>query len=188
MDQVELFLVFTRPLEQAGINYMVTGSVVSMLYGIPRFTHDVDLVLELPPHNIDGITKAFPLCDFYCPPPEVLQIESRRSRRGHFNIIHHKTGFKADMYIHRDDDLQAWGLARKKLMEISAASRMWTAPPEYVILRKLEYYREGLQEKHVHDIEGMLEVSGDSIDMDVVSDWADRLGIQDQLKRVLEKE
>ncbi len=32
MDQVELFLVFTRPLEQAGINYMVTGSVVSMLY------------------------------------------------------------------------------------------------------------------------------------------------------------
>jgi len=37
MEQVEVFLVFTRRLEQAGITYMATGSVASMLYGILRF-------------------------------------------------------------------------------------------------------------------------------------------------------
>lgn len=41
---------------------------------------------------------------------------------------------------------------------------MWLAPPEFVILRKLEYYREGGYEKHLRDIAGMLELSRDEID------------------------
>ncbi len=40
MEQVELFLIFTERLERVGIRYMTTGSVASMLYGIPRFTND----------------------------------------------------------------------------------------------------------------------------------------------------
>jgi hypothetical protein len=32
----------------------------------------------------------------------------------------------------------------------------WLAPVEYVILRKLEYYREGGSEKHLRDISGIL--------------------------------
>jgi hypothetical protein len=36
---------------------------------------------------------------------------------------------------------------------------VWVAPVEYVILRKLEYYREGRSEKHLRDIAGILEVS-----------------------------
>jgi hypothetical protein len=40
------------------------------------------------------------------------------------------------------------------------------APPEYVILRKLEYYREGSSEKHLSDIVGMLEVSSAQIDFE----------------------
>ena len=106
MEQVEIFLVFTERLEQARINYMVTGSVASMLYGIPRFTHDLDVVIDLAPDQIDSIIEAFPLSDFYCPPAEVLQVESHRPRRGHFNVIHHETGFKADVYVHCRDELQ----------------------------------------------------------------------------------
>ena len=65
MEQVEVFVVFTDRLERAGINYMTTGSVVSMLYGIPRFAHDLDLVIDLPSHQINSIVEAFPLTDFY---------------------------------------------------------------------------------------------------------------------------
>ena len=37
------------------------------------------------------------------------------------------------------------------------------APPEYVIVRKLEYFNEGGSDKHLRDIRGMLDVSGDLI-------------------------
>jgi hypothetical protein len=184
MEQAEIFLVFTERLERVGINYMATGSVASMLYGIPRFTHDLDLVIDLPSHQIKSIENTFPLEDFYCPPTEVLQIESRRPYRGHFNIIHHNTGFKADIYIHRADELQAWGLERKTRIELSKGRGLWTAPPEYVIVRKLEYYREGHSEKHLHDITGMLEVSGDIINQSVIEKWVQELDLQAQWKEV----
>lgn len=35
---------------------------------------------------------------------------------------------------------------------------------EYVILRKLEYYREGESEKHLRDISSILEFSSNGID------------------------
>ena len=184
MEQVKMFFIFTQPLEKAKINYMATGSVASMLYGVPRFTHDLDMVIELPMHKIKSIENAFPLTDFYCPPHEVLQIESCRPKRGHFNIIHNESGFKADIYIHNTDELQAWGLSKKTRVELNNEMGIWVAPPEYVIVRKLEYFREGNSEKHLHDISGMLEVSGDIINQTIINDWITKLGLQAQWKLV----
>ncbi len=178
MDQISLFLVFTKPLESVGINYMTTGSVASMLYGIPRFTHDLDLVLELSSQQAMALSSAFPLDKYYAPPLEIIQIESRRPQRGHFNLIHHDTGLKADIYLHGRDGLQTWGLARKSRILLPDGNGIWVAPPEYVILRKLEYYREGHAEKHLNDIAGMLEISGDSIDTSIIEEWVVRLDLQ----------
>jgi hypothetical protein len=47
MPEPELFLLFVRPLNRAGIRYMVMGSVAAIFYGEPRLTHDVDLVAFL---------------------------------------------------------------------------------------------------------------------------------------------
>jgi hypothetical protein len=38
-------------------------------------------------------------------------------------------------------------------------SIVWLAPPEHVIIGKLEFYREGGSEKHLRDIRGMLAVT-----------------------------
>jgi len=43
---------------------------------------------------------------------------------------------------------------------------IWLAPPEYVILRKLEYYREGASEKHLTDIANMVEISSEHINFE----------------------
>ena len=53
MPEPDLFLVFVEPLNRAGIPYMVTGSVAGVVYGEPRLTHDVDLVVELDAHRIE---------------------------------------------------------------------------------------------------------------------------------------
>lgn len=178
MDPLETYLLFTRRLEELGLAYMVTGAVASTMYGYPRFTHDLDLVLELPASRAAQLAAAFPPESFYAPPEEVMRMEARRALRGHFNLIHHETGFKADVYMQGQDPLHAWGMARRRRIEIEEGQGIWVAPPEYVIIRKLEYYREGRSEKHLHDIRGMLEVSGDLIDYGLLSDWIARLRLE----------
>jgi len=39
------------------------------------------------------------------------------------------------------------------------------APPEYVIIRKLEFYQEGSSPKHLTDIEAILKNSSELIDL-----------------------
>jgi len=50
--------------------------------------------------------------------------EASRVRHGHFNLIHRE----------------------------SARGRISVAPPEYVILRKLQYYGDSASERHLRDI------------------------------------
>lgn len=146
---------FIAPLERAGVPYMVTGSVASMLYAEPRMTLDIDVVVELAVDGASAFLDAFPETDFYRPPVEVIREECARSVRGHFNLIHHETGFKADVYLAGSDPLHAWGLERRRSVPYATGS-IAVAPPEYVILRKLEFWREGGSEKHLRDVRAML--------------------------------
>jgi hypothetical protein len=180
MREPELFLIFTRKLEQLGLRYMVSGSIASTFYGEPRLTHDVDIVLVLPLEAIANFATAFPGDQFYCPPPEIIRQEQRRAERGHLNLIHQETGFKADLYLARDDDLHVWGLDHARTVRLDDDS-VRLAPPEYVILRKLQFYREGRSEKHLRDVSRMLVGLGEEWDRgtllamvaryDLVEEW-----------------
>jgi hypothetical protein len=182
MQQADLFLLFTIPLNNAGIRYMVSGSVASMAYGEPRLTNDVDIIIALEYSQAHDLEQLFPLDEYYCPPKEVIAVEARRPRRGHFNIIHHATGHKADIYLAGTDSLQHWGLQNSKIIELKPDTSIRIAPAEYVILQKLAYYGEGHSEKHLHDIRGMLDVSGNTLDytflneqiktLDLAEEWA----------------
>lgn len=98
---------------------MITGGVASVVYGDPRFTRDIDLILELREADAVGFLNAFSPDDFYRPPLEALRKEIRRPRHGHFNIIHQNTALRADVYLLGDDPLHAWALERH-LRDISA--------------------------------------------------------------------
>ncbi len=173
-----LFAVFIEKFNLLGHTYMVTGSVAGTLYGEPRVTHDVDIVLQLPAARpvLDRFVETFPLEDFYCPPWEVLLEEALRSHHGHFNLIHHDTGFRADVYLANSDLLHTWALKRRRPLQVDGTT-LHVAPPEYVILRKLQFYKEGQSEKHLRDIRHMLSVSGENIQTEVIRDWATKLGV-----------
>jgi len=178
MQQIELFVLFTGKFESIGLDYMVTGSVASMVYGEPRLTHDIDLVVRLPASKIKPVCDAFPLSDFYCPPEDILAVEARRKRRGHFNLIHHDTAYKADVYLCGDDPFHAWAMERRKRIELDDNAGLWLAPPEYVIVRKLDFFREGGSEKHLSDVRSMLAVSGDTVDRRAMEEWIDKLDLR----------
>lgn len=177
MAEASLFALFAHHLNEAQLPYMITGSVACMVYGDPRLTLDVDMVVALAPADATRVEAAFPAIDFYCPPPEVIEIEVRRGMRAHFNIIHHESGLKADIYP-VGDALQRWALPLRRFIDIDG-DRVAFAPPEYVVLKKLEYFREGGSEKHLRDIAGVLRVSAGDVDVDVIADWVARRGLDD---------
>lgn len=183
MPEPEPFLIFTKKLEELGLPYMVSGSIASIYYGEPRLTNDVDIILMLPSSAVERFFAAFPLDAFDCPPLEVLRLEQKRPERGHFNLIHHETGFKADVYLARNDELHRWGLDRARQVFLgSDAIRL--APPEYVIIRKLQFYREGQQEKHLRDIHRMLLALGDDWSREALLHLIDRYGLSELWHRV----
>jgi hypothetical protein len=162
MQSLDLLSVFLSPLEKSGIPYFVTGSIASIFYGEPRLTHDVDIVIHLSQADLLKFSSYYPLEQFYCPPDEVIQIEVKRRPYGHFNLIHHDSGFKADIYPDADDALHQWAFENKKRVGLDDSFSIYLAPPEYVIIRKLEFFREGGSDKHLQDIRKMLpQIAGD---------------------------
>jgi len=176
MPEPELCLLFVRPLNRLGVRYIVSGSVAAMLYGEPRLTHDVDLVVVLREGDIRRLQEAFSAPEFYLPSADAIALEVARDQRGHFNAIHCDTGFKADFYTSGRDELHAWAFRHARRLEYRGEG-VSVAPPEYVIVRKLEYYREGGSEKHLRDIRAMLVVSDSLLDPQLLEDWIQRRGL-----------
>jgi len=81
--------------------------------------------------------------------------------------------------------LHTWAFRKAKSYPIGKNS-ITLAPPEYVILRKLEYYREGGSEKHLRDIRAMLAISGDQIDHPALAEWIQKRGLEPEWRRVTE--
>ena len=181
MPEHNLFRIFVSRLNRLSISYMITGAVASIIYGEPRLTNDIDLVINLKPDETEDFANAFPAEEFYCPPLEVIRLEISRSQRGHFNLIHHETGFKADIYASGRDELNQWGLKNRKPVDVED-EKFWLAPIEYVILRKLEYYHEGESEKHLRDISGILAFSSDEIDFKMLEAQINKRTIEKEWK------
>ena len=184
MSLVELFRRFAAPLNQLELPYMATGAVAAIVYGEPRLTLDLDLVIALDPTEIAGFVAAFPPTEFYVPPLETIRREAEREAHGHFNLLHLASALRADIYLASRDPLDVWGLAHRR-RELVAGETVWIAPAEYVIVRKLEYYRDGHSTKHLEDIRAILRIRPDLIDRatledfvrarDLVGEWALRL-------------
>jgi len=185
MAEPNLFLIFVSRINTTGIRYIVTGAVASIIYGEPRLTHDIDLVLEMSIEDTEKIAKAFQPVEFYCPPVEIIKLEIMRPFRGHFNIIHHETGFKADVYTAGQDELHRWAIENRRKLDIEGET-IWLAPPEYVIIRKLEYYREAKSEKHLRDIASMIEISSDQINLKELRNKIKHYALEEEWQKVQE--
>ncbi len=82
------------------------------------------------------------------------------------------------MYIAGRDPLHAWAFPRRRRIPV-ADGELVVPPPEYVIVRKLEYFREGGSRKHRDDIAGVLRVSAGDVDLAEVARLVGERGLDD---------
>ena len=108
-----------QTLEDADIEYMVTGSVASSLQGEPRSTHDIGLVVALRESASQKLVETFPLPDFYLSEPSILDAINTG---GMFNIIDTNEGDKIDFWMLTDEPFDQSRFSRKYAEDVMGFS------------------------------------------------------------------
>lgn len=170
-----------QTLEDAGIEYMVTGSVASSLQGEPRSTHDIDLVVVLRESAIQKLVEAFPAPDFYLSEASILDAIDTE---GMFNIIDNQEGDKVDFWMLTDEPFDQSRFSRKYAEDVMGFS-IQISSPEDTILAKLRWAQlSGGSEKQFADALRVYEVQYAKLDLDYLADWAETLNVESALKRL----
>lgn len=169
-----------RRLESVGIDYFLVGSLAAMYYARPRFTNDVDLVVQIKPTQIKEFHQLFDIEEYYCPPIEIVVDEVMRG--GSFNLIHQESGVKVDVMALKQTEYHASEFVRRRSAEILPGVEVMIAAPENVILKKLDFYREGGSEKHLLDVREVLAHA--EVDRGYLSEWVVQLGLERQWAKV----
>ena len=176
MELYELLAMVVETFTRLGVPYLVTGSVASMAYGEPRLTNDIDIVAGIGEEHVPGLLAAFPADDFYL---SKEAIEEAIHRQGQFNIIHPASGLKVDVIIRKETAFDRSRFARARTIRPAESYEATFAAAEDVIIKKMEYYREGGSDKHLRDITGILKVSAQEIDEGYIIEWSNRLGLRE---------
>ena len=98
--------IFAPGLNALGVPWMAVGSIASSAHGERRTTLDLDVVAVVGKHHAARFLAIFSEADFYCPPADVIYAESARPEHGHFNLIHHHSVYKADIYLAAGSDFE----------------------------------------------------------------------------------
>ena len=181
MRQIEFLYHALAALERLGIPYAVVGSYASTVWGEPRMTRDIDIVVRLEVSQVDNLCVEFPDPDFY-----VNRSAANEAVRchGQFNVIHPTSGNKIDFMVVGTSDWPKTQLSRRKKVEFAPAIFGYVAAPEDVILGKLIYFREGKSEKHLRDIRGILKVTNETLDYQYIANRAIELGVSDEWRQL----
>lgn len=184
MSQQELLKKVIQVLDQAGIQYMLTGSVVSSLQGEPRSTHDIDMVIAIQKSVAKKLVEAFPPPDFYLDEDSILDAINRQSM---FNLIDVTTGDKIDFWILTDEPFDQSRFPRKVSEEFMGL-QMQVSSPEDTILAKLRWAKlSGGSEKQFTDALRIYEVQYGKLDIDYLEHWVKKLNVESLWKRLLDE-
>lgn len=181
MSQVELLERVVKMLEEAGIGYMITGSIASSLQGEPRSTHDLDVVVAIREADVATVIAAFPQPRFYVTEEAIREaIETG----GMFNVIDATEADKVDFWMLTEEPFDRSRFDRR-IRQHALGIDFAVSAPEDTILAKLRWSRlGGGTEKPYIDALRVFEVQGDSLDQAYLDDWGARLGVSDVLDRL----
>jgi hypothetical protein len=180
MTDAELLQHVTDRLRAAGIEFMVVGSVASSYHGEPRFTHDIDVVIDATEEQLMCFVASFE-GPFYV--SEVAARDAFR-RRSMFNIIHPDCEFKADIIVAKGRDFDKSQFARRQPGRISGVA-VDVASPEDIILAKLQWGVRADSEQQYKDAVGVAKACGAELDVPYLRRWAEDLRVVELLERLL---
>ncbi len=178
MSQFELLKKVIIFLNNDGIEYMLTGSIVSSMQGEPRSTHDIDIIIIINEKHIKNITDYFRMPEFYI---DEYSIKDALKNKSMFNLISSDTGDKIDFWIYTDDEFDNSRFKRKYAESIEGIN-IYVSSPEDTILAKLKWSKlSGGSRKQFIDALRVYELQNDIIEEEYLENWAEKLSVADLL-------
>ncbi len=168
-------------LDAAGVPYMLTGSLASAYYAVPRATQDLDVVIEAEDAGIARVADQLRIAGCYVDPDAAL--EAKRTH-GRFNAIDQTSGWKVDLIIRKDRPYSSVEFERRtriSLLDVGVA----IASLEDVLIAKLEWSSLRDSALQRRDVLQLLERTWERIDHAYVERWVAELGLQSEWERAL---
>jgi len=81
--------------DRLGISHHIGGSYASAIHGVPRQTHDVDLVIDLSQDRVHDLAGAL-AGEFYVDEQAMARAVADRAS---CNLVHLATGVKVDLFL-----------------------------------------------------------------------------------------
>lgn len=170
-DQLAVLKLVTARLEAAAIKYMVTGSIAAGVYGQPRMTRDIDIVVLLyPPHAArlaDQLGHEF-LCD-------AAAVRAAIAGHGIFSVIHRDALQKVDFIVRDDRDYEVEKFERRRVTDVDGQP-VWVIAPEDLVLSKLVWAKDSRSELQLRDVRSIIAIQP-NLDWSYLDRWALRLTV-----------
>ncbi|QQG45383.1 MAG: hypothetical protein HYW89_00380 [Candidatus Sungiibacteriota bacterium] len=155
MDFRELLGKVAEILERLRIPYAVTGGYAVSVWGKPRSTLDIDVIIELFEPQIGKLTAALRGISEMSYVDERMVIRAFE-RKGEFNFIHVESGIKVDFWVSKKDEFSREELQRR-VSRIIAGRKIYFISPEDLILNKLRWHKESGSELQLRDVEVVIK-------------------------------
>jgi hypothetical protein len=178
----EFLQQITTALEANGIPYMLTGSLASSMYGVPRATNDIDIVIAPTRSQLLTFVDLLLRVGFTVQRERAI---AELNRRGMFNVIDFKRGLKVDLIIQKERDFNVREFERRKTHEVEGM-RLTIATPEDVVIAKLEWAKMSDSERQIKDAAGIIQVQGPRLDTEYIEKFIEELALSNQWRAALE--
>jgi hypothetical protein len=176
LSELDLLIDVTQRLEEARLEYMLTGSMALNHYAQPRMTRDIDIVIALVLKDLEMLPHIFG-DDFYFSEDAAREAILTQSS---FNIIHNESLIKVDFMIRKQEVYRLVEFDRRKRIEV-LGSTLWIVSKEDLILSKLDLARESQSQRQLSDVENLLASGADKT---YLQTWSQKLNLTDMLTRV----
>ena len=176
LSELDLLLDVTTRLEQAELDYMLTGSMALNHYAQPRMTRDIDIVLAFYLKDLETLSSLFGE-EFYYSEEAARQAILHQTS---FNVIHNESLIKIDFMIQKREEYRQVEFDRRQSITVNGTS-LWIVSKEDLILSKLDWARQSQSDRQLSDVENLLATG---VDLDYLQSWSQKLNLTDMLTRV----
>jgi len=160
-------------LDEAGVPYMLTGSLAAAYYASPRATQDVDVVIEVDDPSLERLVEGMLLEGYYV---DVGAAREALRSRGQFNAIDPESGWKVDLIVRKNRPFSEVEFRRRRSVELFGVEVSLTSLEDLAIA-KLEWSKLDDSELQRRDVLLLLERAGDRLDRAYVEEWVAELGL-----------
>lgn len=169
MDFRELLGKIAEILERLKIPYAVTGGYAVSIWGKPRSTLDIDVIVELFEPQIEKLMRALRGIS------EMSYVDERMVRRAferksEFNFVHIEPGIKVDFWVSKRDKFSI-GELKRRVPKIVAGKKVYFLSPEDLILNKLRWHKESGSELQLLDVAAVIKFQK-KLDWRYLKKWA----------------